>query len=300
MAGLPLVIDLSGSPVLVIGGGEVAQRRIGELLQEGAAVTVIAPKLAVQVDHWADAGRLRHFPARFADEQLDEPWALVIAATPDRQVNEQIAYGARRRRLLVNVVSDASLGNVAFPARVVRGPLQLAFTTGGSAPVLARKLRTLLEGVIPEGLTAFMTVAERERPLLKQQLVDLNQRRRVWERFFDAAWQGEVDAEQALQQALSHGDQPRLWLLSPPTSADLLSLRQLRQLQQAERVWLLGEVDQRLLDLCRRDALIEALPPLLPLPHGAEVAVAIGPADALAALAELASQRGWQPRPCGG
>ncbi|MBQ1783315.1 MAG: bifunctional precorrin-2 dehydrogenase/sirohydrochlorin ferrochelatase [Gammaproteobacteria bacterium] len=299
MAGLPLIIDLAGAPVLVVGGGEVAQRRIGELLQEGAAVTVVAPKLAVQVDGWADAGRLRHFPTRFADEQLEEPWALVIAATPDRQVNEQIAYGARRRRLLVNVVSDANLGNVAFPARVVRGSLQLAFTTGGSAPVLARKLRTLLEGVIPEALTAFITVAERERPRLKQQLLDLNQRRRVWERFFDAAWHGEVDAEQALHQALSQDDQPRLWLLEPPESTDQLSLRQLRQLQQAERVWLLGDVDQRLLDLCRRDAIIESIPALLPLPHGAEVALAIGNGDALAALAELASQRGWQPHRCG-
>lgn len=298
MNGLPLLVDLAAAPVLVVGGGEVAQRRIGELLAAGAYVTVIAPQLTAQLDSWADHHQIRHFPTTFRDDHLDERWALVIAATADSAVNGAVAQGARARRLLVNVVSDASLGNVAFPARVVRGPLQLAFTTGGAAPVLARKLRTLVEALLPETLADFIAVAERERPRLKQQ-GELNQRRRVWERFFDAAWAGHCDPQQALASALAVDDQPLLWLLSPPASVDGLTLRQLRQLQQAERIWTVGKVAPQLLTLCRRDAQVSPLPLTLPAPQGAEVALLVAEAQLLDGYGAAATASGWLPRHCG-
>ncbi len=298
MNGLPLLVDLAAAPVLVVGGGEVAQRRIGELLAAGASISVVAPALTPQLDLWADSGQLRHFPVAFRDDHLDEHWALVIAATADPAVNGAVAQGARGRRLLVNVVSDAGLGNVAFPARVVRGPLQLAFTTGGVAPVLARKLRTLVEALLPEALADFIALAERERPLLKQQ-GELNQRRRVWERFFDAAWAGQSDPQQALASALAVDDQPLLWLLSPPASVDDLTLRQLRQLQQAERIWTVGDVQPQLLTLCRRDAQISPLPLTLPPPQGAEVALLVGNLARAEPLLAAAAASGWQLRRCG-
>ncbi len=327
MNGLPLLVDLAAAPVLVVGGGEVAERRIAELLTAGAYVTVIAPQLTTQIDAWADQRQCRHFPTRFRDDHLDERWALVIAATADRTVNAAVAEGARARRLLVNVVSDACLGNVAVPARVVRGPLQLAFSTGGVAPVLARKLRTLVEALLPESLAEFIAVAERERPRLKTQ-GEVQQRRRVWERFFDAAWAGQTNAEQALKQALTVEDHPVLWLLTPPTTVDALTLRQLRQMQQAERVWIQGEVAPQLLTLCRRDAHIAQLPtsqgqtseqgqpseyllaskgqpseqllsPLLPSPRGAETALLLVSGADLERYRAAAIVSGWQPRICG-
>ena len=149
----PLFADLRQRAVLVVGGGVVATRKVDGLLRAGAAVTVGAPTLEPALAALAADARIRHVAAAYAEEWLDEGrggdgdgdepagYWLVVVATDDTALNRRIAAAARRRRLFVNVVDDARLSSFHVPAVVDRAPLQIAISSGGTAPMLARLLR---------------------------------------------------------------------------------------------------------------------------------------------------------------
>ena len=137
----PLFLTLTDQPVIVIGGGVVAKRKIRNLLAAGARVTVISPhatRLPKSV-HWLRR-RFRRGDLRGA--------RLVVAATDDLRVNEQVCAEARRRKLLVNCVAPPSAGNFIVPAVARRGRLMIAVSTGGASPALAKRLRRDLERLL--------------------------------------------------------------------------------------------------------------------------------------------------------
>ncbi|HEY4555554.1 MAG TPA: bifunctional precorrin-2 dehydrogenase/sirohydrochlorin ferrochelatase, partial [Lysobacter sp.] len=140
----PLFLDLRDRSVLVVGGGQVARRKVAALLDAGARVRVGAPVLAPDLQAWADTGRIAHLAGGFEPAWLDEAW-LVVAATDSPVINREVAEAAEARRIWANVVDDAELSTVQVPARVERGPLQVAISSGGAAPMLARHLRERLE-----------------------------------------------------------------------------------------------------------------------------------------------------------
>src|SRR5690242_368649 len=125
----PLFADLRGRRVLVVGGGTVAQRKVAALLAAGAHVVVGAPYLEPTLRGWAQDARIEYLEGRFAAAWLDGTW-LVIAATDDAATNRAAVEAADARRIFANAVDDAGLSRFHVPARVERGPLQIAISSG--------------------------------------------------------------------------------------------------------------------------------------------------------------------------
>jgi precorrin-2 dehydrogenase/sirohydrochlorin ferrochelatase len=140
----PLVLRLAGRGCLVVGGGAVATRKVQSLLDSGADVTVVAPKLSPELEDLEAAGRLRAERRGFEPSDLNGA-TLAFAATDSRDVNQAVAEAARVRGVLVNVADDPSACDFTVPALVRRGDVMLAVSTGGRSPAFARFLREQLE-----------------------------------------------------------------------------------------------------------------------------------------------------------
>ncbi len=260
---LPLFHDLRGRRCLVAGGGETAERKLRALLEAGAAVTLVAPRIKPAIRARADAGELTLAERHFADADLDGV-ALVIAATDDRAVNRRISELAQAVGIPVNVVDDPALCSAIFPSIVDRSPVQIAISTGGAAPVLARLLRGRLESMLPGAYGNLARLASRFRDRVKETLPDESRRRSFWEEVFqgrvaEAVFSGrESEAEHLLEAALAgSGELPRgeVYLVGGgPGDPDLLTFRALRLMQQADIVLYDRLVSREVLDLVRRDA----------------------------------------------
>ena len=135
---LPVFLRLQRQPVVVVGGGSVAARKVTALLKAGAQVTVVAPAVHPLLTARATRRELRHVAAPFSPEHLAHAVA-VIAATDDAVVNGAVSRAAQERRIPVNVVDDASLSTFIFPAIIDRSPILVAVSSAGQAPVLARR-----------------------------------------------------------------------------------------------------------------------------------------------------------------
>ena len=137
----PIFLDLDGRRCVVVGGGEVASRKARKLLQAGAEVVVISPEAKPEL-------------ASVAAEVLRRPYEegdlegafLAFAATDAREVNAAVTREAREKRVPVNVADEPAEGDFALPSTLRRGRLQVAVSTGGASPAMARRIRRELEG----------------------------------------------------------------------------------------------------------------------------------------------------------
>ena len=143
----PLFLDLTQRCCLVVGGGTVAERKVQGLLEAGADVVVVSPTLTEALHAWAGDSLLTYLPRPFRDEDV-RGCALVIAATGDVEVNAHVAKTARHFGIWVNVVDTPAVCDLIAPAVVRRGALQIAISTGGRSPMLAKRLRQGLEALI--------------------------------------------------------------------------------------------------------------------------------------------------------
>ncbi len=140
---LPLFLRLDGRAVLVVGGGEIAMHKAGELARAGARVTLVAPDVA------GLPPGVRGVRRRFTSEDVRGAW-LVVAATDDPDVQREIARSAETQRTFVIAVDDLANATAISPAVVRRGPVTIAISSGGEAPALTRLLRELVEQILPE------------------------------------------------------------------------------------------------------------------------------------------------------
>lgn len=165
----PLFIDLSGAAVTVVGAGAVAERKIATLLDHGAHVTVVAPEATEAVRAWARDGKLawRNRPYRTGDL---EGALLAIGATSNRTVNEAVHAEACARTMLVNIVDVPDLCNAIVPSVMRRGSLQIAVSTAGAAPSVARDVRRELELRYPAYWERYLDVLGNVRALIKQRV----------------------------------------------------------------------------------------------------------------------------------
>jgi uroporphyrin-III C-methyltransferase/precorrin-2 dehydrogenase/sirohydrochlorin ferrochelatase len=145
---LPLFAELKAKPVLVIGGGDIAARKIMFLRRAGANVQVVA---AEEVAALVERQEIQWRAHEFEEPQLDDVF-LVIAATDDDALNQRVSAAANARYRLVNVVDNQPLCSVVFPSIVDRSPLLIAIFSGGSAPVLSRLIREKIEALLPTNL----------------------------------------------------------------------------------------------------------------------------------------------------
>ncbi len=156
---LPIFANVRNKLCLVVGGGDVAKRKAGVLLEAGAKVRVVAPEIDPEL---AKQKGIDPVVSRFEARHLDGA-TLVIAATNDRAVNKQVSELAQARNIPVNVVDDPELCSFIMPAILDRSPLMVAFSSGGASPVLTRMMRGKLETVIPQNYSRLAAFAERFR-----------------------------------------------------------------------------------------------------------------------------------------
>jgi uroporphyrin-III C-methyltransferase / precorrin-2 dehydrogenase / sirohydrochlorin ferrochelatase len=260
----PLFADLRDRVCLVVGGGEVALRKVRLLLDAGARVRVVAPELHPVLAAWRESGRIEHVPERFTSVHLKGA-QLAIAATGDARVNRWVRTCGDHRRMLVNSVDDPAASSFIVPAIVDRSPLVVAISSGGAAPVLARRLRQWLETVLPQGLGALARLAGELRAKVKRRLPP-EARRGFWERQFTGRFArlalagNERAARQALHLELERDAAgPRhagcISLVGAgPGDPGLLTLRALQRLGEADVVLHDRLVSTEILALARRDA----------------------------------------------
>ncbi len=261
----PVFFDLAGQRVLIVGGGEVALRKISLLERTGAHITVVAPEIAPELLQRAAAGRLSVNVREFMPGDLDG-MRLVIVATSRRAVNRWIANLSESRNIPVNVVDDREASRFIVPAIVDRDPVLVAISTGGAAPVLARRVRERLEALIPVRMGGFAAWLRTLRKTAQRKLRDGGERRRFFEalvdgpaarRFMDGDRHG---AQRIAQQLLaSTAAAPRAagsvcLVGAGPGDPELLTLKALRALQDADVILHDRLVSPAVLDLARRDA----------------------------------------------
>jgi len=263
---LPIFMKLRGRLSVVVGGGHVAKRKIDLLLRAGARVKVVAPQLIPELEQLRRQGRISHLKRRFDAAHLTGA-ALIIAATDDPSLNREIYRLAGAKNIPVNAVDDPEHCSFVMPAIVDRSPLMVAISSGGKAPVLARHLRAKLEALLPASLGRLAGLAGRWRLEVKRRLASLSQRRRFWEAVLTGGVASrmsagrEEESERLLAQELDRfamgQPTPRgeVYLVGAgPGDPELLTMKALRLLQQADVVLYDRLVSPEVLDLSRRDA----------------------------------------------
>lgn len=258
-------LNLHGKPGLVVGGGPVAALKVEALLRSGTRVSVVAPELCSRLMQLSMLGALRHEARRFQPGDVVGA-QIVIAATDDAAVNEAVSTAAKAFNIPVNVADNAALSTFIMASVIDRAPLQIAISSAGHSPVLARKLRTLIEALLPSAYGRLAALAGRYRAASKQRFPQPEARRRFWEEVMDGpvaemVLSGrEKDAADALQAKLDStvvSDIPAgtVYLVGGgPGNPDLLTLRALRVLQLANVVLYDHLVSPAIIDLARRDA----------------------------------------------
>ncbi len=260
---LPLFFDLRHQTCLLVGGGTVALRKARLLDKAGARIRVVAPEILDDLRQIVEDRGGELVAGAYRPTYLDGV-VLVISATDNSMLNEQVAKDCRARNLPVNVVDSPALCSVIMPAIVDRSPLIVAASSGGEAPVLARMVRARLESWLPGNWGRLAELASRYRSAVKQRLPDTEQRRRFWESVlegpvFESAMAGNnALAETQLQHQLNHPDEPdqgEVYLVGAgPGDPDLLTFKALRLMQKAEVVLYDRLVSQPILEMVRRDA----------------------------------------------
>jgi uroporphyrin-III C-methyltransferase/precorrin-2 dehydrogenase/sirohydrochlorin ferrochelatase len=261
----PAFFDLTAQRVLLVGGGEVALRKLALLERSGAKVTVVAPQILPEFKERAAAGKIKAVLREFVADDLDGA-RLVIVATSRRAVNRWIAALSEARGIPVNVVDDREASRFIVPAIIDRDPVLVAISTGGASPVLARRLRERLEALIPKRFGELAVWLQALRRTVRWRLRDSDARRRYFEHIVDGAAarrfvQGDIHGAERLAQQLlartasSPRDAGEVTLVGAgPGDPELLTLKALRALQDADVILHDRLVSRAVLDMARRDA----------------------------------------------
>jgi precorrin-2 dehydrogenase / sirohydrochlorin ferrochelatase len=161
----PMFVKLTGRQCLVVGAGKVGEPKIGGLIETGASIQVIAIAATEQVREWAVAGKIELELRAFSKHDLDGKF-LAVAATASPSLNQLVYREAQQRGVLCNVVDVPELCNFYYPAVVRRGDLQIAVSTAGQSPSLARKIRQQLERQFGDGYAGWVKQLGETRGLI--------------------------------------------------------------------------------------------------------------------------------------
>jgi len=261
----PVFFNLSGQRVLIVGGGEVALRKVVLLERCGAEIRVVAPRIVPELLQRAASGTLTASLREFSPKDLDES-RLVIVATSRRATNRWIANLCEARAIPVNVVDDKNASRFIVPAIIDRDPVLVAISTGGASPVLARRLRERLEALIPKRFGELASWLRELRHAAGERLKGSAARRRFFETLVDGAAARRFiagdrrGAERIAQQLLATSSTAApaagevVLVGAGPGDPELLTLKGLRALQDADVILYDRLVSSGVLDLARRDA----------------------------------------------
>lgn len=258
----PIFTKLNNRHCLVVGGGDIATRKVHLLLKAGASITVCSPEVSNSLLEKSQNNLITLITENFYDELITDKW-LVIAATDNREVNAHVAKLAEQKQILVNVVDSPELCSFIMPSIVDRSPIVVAISSGGKAPVLARLIRERLEALLPMHIGRLAKISGEFRHRVKEVIKKESLRRRYWEKLFgngDLAsllQKGQIGKAEQLMEAnlseeIAQGDVALVG--AGPGDPSLLTLKALQLMQQADVVFYDRLVSREILDLVRRDA----------------------------------------------
>lgn len=262
---LPIFFDIKGRTCIVVGGGGIAARKAELLKKAGADVTVISPELKDEMLHVNRQGSINWIRRNFQAGDLSEA-SLVIAATSDKSVNEQVSAEAGALKIPCNVVDNPQLCSFIMPSIINRDPVQIAVSTGGASPVLARLIRTNLESCTPSAYGKLAKLVDAYRDKVKQTFPRVEERRKFWESILEGTVSEHVfagrndDARNLLEKLIDEASADpqycgEVFLVGAgPGDPDLLTFRALRLMQKADVIVYDRLVSEPIMDLVRRDA----------------------------------------------
>ncbi|MCM3730360.1 NAD(P)-binding protein [Fictibacillus nanhaiensis] len=175
MVSIPLMIDLTGKKVVIVGGGKVAQRRIASLLEASVFIVVVSPEVTTAIEELYKQKRIQWKQKKCSPEDLNDAF-LIIVATNNQEVNQTVVHSAPKQAL-VNAAADAELGNVQFPIQLRRGKLSIAISTNGASPILAKKIKKHLEHYFDDSYENYLDFLFEARTLIKQSTLSDQEKR---------------------------------------------------------------------------------------------------------------------------
>lgn len=262
-----LFANLKNRPVLLVGAGSVAERKATALLKAGARLQVVARELSEQFLHWQAEKKIEYLGEHFYPEQLLSVY-LAVAATDDEALNQRVYAAAEAQAKFCNVVDSPRQCSYITPAVIDRSPLQIAISSGGTAPVLARLWREKIESLLPQHIGKVATYVEKWRHEVRRKISSLAKRRYFWEEIFLGPLSGVIEvgdeerADEIMRQSILAAQQQQrrrqygevVLVGAGPGDAGLLTLKALQAIQAADVVLYDALVSDEVLELVRRDA----------------------------------------------
>ncbi|MGE8572266.1 MAG: siroheme synthase CysG [Acinetobacter amyesii] len=265
----PISLKLQQQPCLIVGGGRIAYRKAVLLAKAGAQLTVCSPEIEDDLLNLVNQTQGQYLNSVYHESVYHEnaialrQFRLVIAATNDKAVNQAVFEACEAENVLVNSVDDPPHCRFMVPAIIDRSPLVISVASNGTSPVLSRQIRTQLESSIPHGMGKLAEFSGQWRAAVKAKIVNPDERRIFWEDLYASPLKEQVfndnltEANRLIEQALLEWKQPKgeVYLVGAgPGDPELLTLKALRLMQQADVVIYDRLVSQPIMDLCRRDA----------------------------------------------
>jgi uroporphyrin-III C-methyltransferase / precorrin-2 dehydrogenase / sirohydrochlorin ferrochelatase len=264
MQALPIFFNIKHRLCVVIGGGDVATRKVVMLLKADASVTLVSPTLCQELSLLVEEGKIQYRKSTFEAEQLHGA-CLVIAATDSEVVNEAVSIAAKSQNIPVNVVDAPDLCTFTMGSIIDRSPVVIAVSSEGKAPVLARYIRTKIETMLPASYGRIAAIAGEFREQVKAKFTTSQARRRFWEDVLqgpivERILSGQEDAARnlltnLLDETSTAKPKGEVFLVGGgPGDPDLLTFRALRLMQQCDVCVYDKLVSPEVMELVRRDA----------------------------------------------
>ncbi|MFM9835910.1 MAG: siroheme synthase CysG [Methylophilaceae bacterium] len=264
MQALPIFFNIKNRHCVVIGGGDVAARKVTMLLKADALIMLVSPEICHEIKALVDEKKINYVSASFEKTQL-EGACLIIAATDDEAVNKAVSTAAKALNIPVNVVDAPDLCTFTMGSIIERSPIVIAVSSEGNAPVLARYIRTKIETMLPAGYGRIAAIAGEFRDVVKAKFPTTQGRRHFWESVLQGPMVERVlsgqerAARELLSEVLQNADSTtrngEVYLVGGgPGDPDLLTFRALRLMQQCDVCVYDKLVSPEVMELVRRDA----------------------------------------------
>ncbi|MED5503964.1 MAG: NAD(P)-dependent oxidoreductase [Pseudomonadota bacterium] len=256
----PLFLDLVNKPVLVVGGGEVASRKVEALLKAGADVTIVSPSLVDFLDKLAQEQQVHWIQRFYSSDLVTKSFIQVWATTDNPELNHQVYKDAKELGILVNVVDDKPYCDFITPSMINRGRIQIAISSGGASPVLIRNIREKLEAILPQNMGLMAEFANSKRNSIKEALPSVDLRRKFWENYFSHPEvenaRDNRELETIYQETMTKplDETGSCTWIQIGKDVEMLPIKAVRYMQQAELALHSTKCEADVMELVRRDA----------------------------------------------
>ena len=183
----PVSLKIKNKKCVVVGGGKVAERKTRLLLEKGASVSIISPKITSRLEKLEREGKINYLPVTYFPSPLKGAF-LIIAATNDRTINSCVAKDASKLGILVNVVDCPAKSSFILPATLSRGDLTIAVSTAGRSPALARKIKDDLALIYSDEYGDLLDMIAKARAKIRRKYPGSQRRKQIWTEFMEKIW----------------------------------------------------------------------------------------------------------------